>query len=130
MADPIPSTGFQKVAPYVIPALSFIIVIAGVLWSTSAWKADFEASLKGVKDQLAVVGRNVTDLSQAREVDRQNMATIGTRLSVTERDQVNLSNVVAQFDRRFGRMEDKIDELLRAVIGRDRASIEQMDPPR
>ena len=127
--DDTPKTGFPKVAPYVIPALSFIIVIAGVLWSTSAWKSDFEASLKGVKDQLAVLGSGVSDLGRARELDRTNAIALGTRIAVTERDLVNFSALFAQAQRQAERTEDKIDELLRAVIGRDRAAVE-MDPPR
>jgi hypothetical protein len=131
MADTIPPTGFQKVAPYVIPALSFLVVTAGILWSTAAWKADFEASLKGVKDQLAVVGRNVSDLGTAREVDRQNTVTLGTRISVTERDLVNFTTLFAQSQRQAERTEDKIDELLRAVIGArpDRTELTSLPPP-
>lgn len=130
MADPIPPTGFQKVAPYVIPTLGFLLALGGVIASTASWKADFEASLKGVRDQLAVVGRGVSDLGNAREIDRTNAIALGTRISVTERDLVNFSNLFAQSQRQAERTEDKIDELLRAVIGRDRASVDQMDPPR
>jgi hypothetical protein len=126
--DEPPKIGFPKVAPYVIPALSFVIVIAGVLWSTSAWKSDFEASLKGVKDQLAVVGRNVSDLGNARELDRQNAITLGTRISVTERDMVNFATLFAQAQRQAERTEDKIDELLRAVIG-GRTDRTELTPP-
>jgi hypothetical protein len=126
--DEPPKIGFPKVAPYVIPALSFVIVIAGVLWSTSAWKSDFEASLKGIRDQLAVVGRNVSDLGNARELDRQNAITLGTRISVTERDMVNFATLFAQAQRQAERTEDKIDELLRAVIG-GRTDRTELTPP-
>jgi hypothetical protein len=129
--DDPPKTGFHKVAPYVIPALSFLIVTGGLIASTAAWKADFEASLKGVKDGLASVNRNVTDLGTAREVDRQNTVTLGTRISVTERDLVNFTTLFAQSQRQAERTEDKIDELLRAVIGArtDRTELTSTPPP-
>jgi hypothetical protein len=130
MADDPPKTGFHKVAPYVVPSLSFLVVIGGIIASTSAWKADFDASLKGVRDQLMVIGRNVTDIGNAREIDRQNAVTLGTRIAVTERDLVNFSALFAQSNRQAERTEDKIDELLRAVIGRsERTELTSTPPP-
>lgn len=124
MAESTNTGGIQKLAPFLFPALSFVIAVGGIIWAFSARFAELGTSIDLMSGRIAALEQTVASASQAQTADRAQTVALQTRITAAERDIVNFGNIVAQFDRRAERTEDKIDQL-RSLLTRDRASLNQ-----